>query len=360
MAAPGAPAAGHRMTRVLATVTALLCVATLVALVALSPSHLARVPLAMAFNTRAIFFPWHHDASAATNIVTPSIRRRPANDSSLQGALQAALHDAKMAPVRAAYNETTALYLAHVTSVSYCQEQHIRNWSCGPCALVPRIDGALVVADARDNFQGLVGYSALYNAVVVAFRGSMDITNWIDNFTFTKKRAYKDFPNVKVHQGFYWAYRSVATQVLPAVRKQLKMHPSASVMVTGHSLGAAVAAICTFELHFVENITVNALYSFGEPRVGNPDFSTMLHNSSIDMYRITHFRDVVPHLPPTWVGFQHTTREVFYDQFQSSYTLCDAENAEDITCSDACSPLGCTSVVDHLTYLNVTMSHLIC
>lgn len=213
-------------------------------------------------------------------------------------------------PVKVAYNETTALYLAHVTSVSYCQELHIRNWSCGPCALVPRLDGALVVADARDNFQGIVGYSTLYNAIVVAFRGSIDITNWIDNFTFTKKRAYKDFPNVKVHQGFYWAYRSVATQVLPAVRKQLKIHPNASVMVTGHSLGAAVAAICTFELHFVENITVDALYTFGEPRVGNPDFSGILHNSSIDMFRVTHFRDVVPHLPPTWVGFQHTTREV--------------------------------------------------
>lgn len=210
----------------------------------------------------------------------------------------------------AAYNESTALYLAHVTSVSYCQEPHIRNWTCQPCALVPRLDAVHVVMDKKDNFQGLVGYSALYDAVVVAFRGSMDVTNWIDNMTFIKKRAYAAYPSVKVHQGFYWVYRSVADQLVPRVRELLAAHPNASVMVTGHSLGAAVAAICAFELEFLDKVQVEALYTFGEPRVGNADFSGVLHNSSIDVFRVTHFRDVVPHLPPTWIGFQHTTREV--------------------------------------------------
>lgn len=52
--------------------------------------------------------------------------------------------------------------------------------------------------------------------------------------------------------------------------------------------------------------------------------------------------------------------QVFYDEFSSSYQLCSAEDGEDPSCSNACSPFGCTSVVDHLTYLNVTMSHLMC
>lgn len=210
----------------------------------------------------------------------------------------------------AEYNESTALYLAHVTSVSYCQEPHIRNWSCQPCALVPRLTAVQVVKDTKDNFQGLVGYSPQYDAVVVAFRGSMDLTNWIDNMTFIKKRAYHAYPAVKVHQGFYWVYRSVADQLVPAIQTLLSSYPNARVMVTGHSLGAAVAAICTFELTFLDGVVVDALYSFGEPRVGNADFSAMLHNATIDVFRITHYRDVVPHLPPTWIGFEHTTREV--------------------------------------------------
>jgi hypothetical protein len=211
---------------------------------------------------------------------------------------------------QAVYNETTALYLAHVTSVSYCQERHVQNWTCGPCALVQRLEAVKIVKDPKDNFQGLVGYSTQYNAILIAFRGSMDMMNWIDNITFIKKRAYAEYPTVKVHQGFFWVYRSVADQLIPQVKKLQEAHPDASVMVTGHSLGAAVAAICTFELQFLEKVNVDALYTFGEPRVGNSAFSGFLHNTSINVFRITHSRDVVPHLPPTWVGFEHMTREV--------------------------------------------------
>ncbi|RLN93590.1 hypothetical protein BBJ28_00016336 [Nothophytophthora sp. Chile5] len=208
------------------------------------------------------------------------------------------------------YNASTALYLAHITSVSYCQEQHIRNWSCQPCALVPPLQGVQVVEDAKDNFQGLVGYSQIYGAVVVAFRGSMDVTNWLDNLTFLKKRAYTQFPGVMVHEGFYWAYRSVASQVLTLVHKLQKLHPQASLLVSGHSLGGAVAAICAFELEYLEKLPVQALYTFGKPRVGNTNFSARLHNASMEVYRLTHFQDAVPHLPPTWTGFEHTTQEV--------------------------------------------------
>ncbi|KAG7386841.1 hypothetical protein PHYPSEUDO_015151 [Phytophthora pseudosyringae] len=214
------------------------------------------------------------------------------------------------APAASTYNETTALYLAHVTSVSYCQEQHIVHWNCQPCGLVPPLEGVQVVEDAKDNFQGLVGYSRLYDALVVAFRGSMDVTNWLDNLTFLKRRAYKEFPGVMVHEGFYWAYRSVAPQVLATLGKLRKEHPHASLMVAGHSLGGAVAAICAFELEYIEKIPVHALYTFGKPRVGNTNFSARLRNASMEVYRVTHFQDAVPHLPPTWTGFEHTTEEV--------------------------------------------------
>ncbi|KAG7398544.1 hypothetical protein PHYBOEH_010908 [Phytophthora boehmeriae] len=258
------------------------------------------------------------------------------------------------------YNATTALYLAHVTSVSYCLEKHIIDWNCQPCSLVPRLENVQVVEDAKDNFQGLVGYSPSYQAIVIAFRGSMDVTNWLDNLTFLKRRAYPEFPGVMVHMGFYWAWKSVSDQVLTILKKLQILHPHAKLLVSGHSLGGAVAAICAFELEFVEKMTVQALYTFGKPRVGNINFSGYLHNATMEVYRLTHFNDVVPHLPPTWTGFQHTTQEIFYNEFSENYRRCSQSDGEDPTCSNACSPFGCTSIVDHLTYLNITMSHLIC
>ncbi|KAI9907771.1 hypothetical protein PsorP6_003337 [Peronosclerospora sorghi] len=258
------------------------------------------------------------------------------------------------------YNETTAMYLAHITSVSYCHIQHIIEWNCQPCTLVSRLSGVKVVEDAKDNFQGLVGYSHLYNALVIAFRGSIDVTNWINNITFLKKRAYAHFPDVMVHEGFYWTYRSVALQVVSILQQLRQQYPNTSVMVAGHSLGGAVAAICAFELEYIEKIPVKALYTFGKPRVGNTKFSARLRNASMDVYRLTHFRDIVPHLPPTWTGFEHTSEEIFYDQFSATYRACSLLDGEDPTCSNTCSPFSCTSIVDHLTYMNISMSHLVC
>lgn len=259
-----------------------------------------------------------------------------------------------------AYNQTTAVYLAYVTSVAYCQAHHIRDWSCSPCALVQPLEEITVVQDKKNSFQGLVGYNRERDTVLVAFRGSMDIPNWIDNLTFIKRKAYAQYPEVKVHQGFYWVYDSVAPQVVAAVQALMATHPTAKIVVTGHSLGGAVAALSTFDLAVLHRIPVHSVYTFGEPRVGNSNFSMLLNQAVPEVYRVTHYRDAVPHLPPTWIGFRHTAQEIFYDEYASMYTVCDPEDGEDPACSDACAPFGCTSIVDHLNYLNVTMSHLIC
>lgn len=200
--------------------------------------------------------------------------------------------------------------MAHITSVSYCHASHVSNWTCGPCALVPPLLDAHVVEDTKDNFQGLVGYSSQFDAIVIAFRGSMDVSNWINNLSFFKKRAYTEFPGVMVHEGFYWVYRTVADQILTRIAEIHKTRPDAQLIVTGHSLGGAVAAICAFEMQYLEKLPVRMLYTFGKPRVGNANFSALLVNASFETYRLTHFRDVVPHLPPHWVGFHHMTQEV--------------------------------------------------
>jgi predicted lipase len=207
--------------------------------------------------------------------------------------------------------EATAIYLARVTSVAYCGAKHIRNWSCSPCALVDPLEDIHVLEDVKDKFQGLVGYNKDRNEVIVAFRGSMDISNWIDNLTFIKKKPYVQYPDVRVHQGFYWVYQSVEKQVVPAVKALLAAHPTASVMVTGHSLGGAVAALCSFDLALIHEIPVAMVYTFGEPRVGNANFSALINQAISGYFRVTHFRDVVPHLPPSWIGFRHGVQEVF-------------------------------------------------
>ncbi|CAN0470780.1 unnamed protein product, partial [Laminaria digitata] len=102
-----------------------------------------------------------------------------------------------------------------------------------------------------------------------------------------------------VHFGFCEYYQSVVAEGL-ADRAALlaRENPSYMVLVTGHSLGAAAAAVCAADLTqrmLVESGRV-VLYTLGEPRAGDGIFAEGLNDRVGTAYRVVHNRDVVPHL----------------------------------------------------------------
>ena len=58
------------------------------------------------------------------------------------------------------------------------------------------------------------------------------------------------------------------------MRTLIAAHPNTPILITGHSLGGALAVLSALdikkELMFNETIS---LYTFGAPRVGNDEFS---------------------------------------------------------------------------------------
>lgn len=129
--------------------------------------------------------------------------------------------------------------------------------------------------------------------------------------------------------------------------------PGSTVYITGHSLGAAMAGLCAFDLQAL-GYSVSG-YSFGQPRDGDSTYaSTFQERVPLGTwYRVVHYADIVPHLPPELVGFHHTSQEVWYTEDSSSFKVCDG-SGEDSSCSDSLDfP---TSVSDHLHYLNVPIS----
>ena len=82
---------------------------------------------------------------------------------------------------------------------------------------------------------------------------------------------------VLVHHGFLKAYESVRTQLRSVLTDLHDTYPTAKYRVTGHSLGAALATICAYDLA-VNAAGADGLFqevvTFGSPRVGNPAFVT--------------------------------------------------------------------------------------
>jgi predicted lipase len=72
-------------------------------------------------------------------------------------------------------------------------------------------------------------------------------------------------------------------------------------LVTGHSLGAALALLCAADLKRSGVVGSGIkLYDYGSPRVGNRAFANYMYNllGSGAVMRVVHAKDAVPHLPP--------------------------------------------------------------
>jgi len=237
---------------------------------------------------------------------------------------------------------------------SYCsrgEPTDLLNWDCFFCnKTFTRTN--VVEKIFSDDAHNLFGYVVRTEYdIVISFRGSQQsLENWITNLNFLKTDYEYGPCGCKVHSGFYQGYMYLKDQIVPTIRSLKSKYPNLPVRVTGHSLGAALATHCVADLMGVEKIPVDMLIHYGEPRVGDSGFSQWFRNLGVVTTRVTHYKDIVPHLPPKDFGFWHVPKEIWFTD-DTSYRVCDG-SGEDPTCSD--SVLG-DSIADHLTYLGVDL-----
>lgn len=97
----------------------------------------------------------------------------------------------------------------------------------------------------------------------------------------------------QVHTGFHDAFLSVRDDVLAWAAQQ----GAASICVTGHSLGAALATLAAAVLPGASLIT------FGSPMVGDADFAASFAGREI--IRFVDCCDAVTSVPPEAIGYRH-------------------------------------------------------
>lgn len=66
-----------------------------------------------------------------------------------------------------------------------------------------------------------------------------------------------------VHAGFLAAYNSVALKLLRIVRSQVTLNPSYPIVVTGHSLGGAIASLGAISIRSAHPQAHMKLFTFG-------------------------------------------------------------------------------------------------
>jgi hypothetical protein len=216
-----------------------------------------------------------------------------------------------------------------LSGAAYDSAASIESWSCSYCHKYP-FEDPKVFSNAVGGIQGFTGFSKGFNAIIVVFRGSNNIQNWILNIGTTRS-SYSLCSNCAVHSGFLSGYNLVASSVRNAVQTLKAKYRTARLIVTGHSLGGALAILCTADLKNLFG-TVDLTYTFGQPRVGNQAFANWFQATHPNIYRLIDYADIVPHLPPSNLGFLHSSHQVWYQRGMISYQLCDPEAA---TCANS-------------------------
>lgn len=166
--------------------------------------------------------------------------------------------------------------------------------------------------------------------IIVAFKGSTSMRNLKTSIQIYHERLLNvvptDLDNVselqrlqkifgrsyetaKIHKGFAMAYASVSHRVMRSIKRLIDEHPR-PVFLTGHSLGGALATICSLDVWIKLRISRRQIFvsTFGSPRVGNESFRR-IYNSAIALHwRIVVDPDMVPKVPK--VGYRHVGKKV--------------------------------------------------
>ena len=100
------------------------------------------------------------------------------------------------------------------------------------------------------------------DALVVAFRGSANVKNFLTNLRF-KLVPLQGHPTAKVHEGFQEASQGLWALLKPDLESLTDS--GRPVIFTGHSLGGATAQLCALA---AGPETVAELVTFGGPLIG--------------------------------------------------------------------------------------------
>ena len=195
-------------------------------------------------------------------------------------------------PSTTEFSLDNAFFLATACQVAY-ETGHVD----GALATAwPTLDGVVTeFSNGRDDAtdRAVTGFVDVSDdAVVLCFRGTANLEGWLTDFNAVQTAAPRD--PMYAHYGFYHGLSEVWSQILAAL-------PATSgprgIWVTGHSLGGAIATLATVQL-LDAGYTVNGTYTYGSPRVGNPNFCAAFNaQGSPPSFRFVNNDDIVPRVP---------------------------------------------------------------
>ncbi|KAJ5688803.1 hypothetical protein N7462_003195 [Penicillium macrosclerotiorum] len=220
------------------------------------------------------------------------------------------------------------------------------------CPLVQSA-GAKTLYEFNDSTEwgdvaGFLAVDTTNELIVLSFRGSRSISTWIANLDFGLTDASSLCDDCEAHSGFWKSWETVADDMTAQIESAQSSYPSYTLVLTGHSFGAAVAALGGTALRNA-GYTLD-LYTYGQPRVGNEALATYMTGQG-SLWRVTHEDDIVPKLPPMSWGFSHASPEYWVTSDNDvTVTTSDVEEVVGVDSTDGNAGTSGESISAHNWY----------
>jgi len=249
--------------------------------------------------------------------------------------------------------ENARLYM-HFAGAGYCLRS-LSSWTCPWCE-----DSYQFLRQyTNDSYNTLAYFAINYEKkeIVISFRGSYNIPNALQDADLSKVKA-NDNTNIKLHRGLQAATQSLYPLIVLELQNLTSLYKDYKVVITGHSLGAALASMTLFYLKYDNDFPETSFegYFYGQPRCGNKDYADYMNGLSIPIVRTVERADLVAHIGPASFDYYHHHHELFiYDVTNNgSAKFCNPSTYEDPDCSISLGPFY--SVMDHLVYFDVDLT----
>ncbi len=125
-----------------------------------------------------------------------------------------------------------------------------------------------------------------------------------------------------VHRGF----KREVDDLWPRLEQAL-VNNTRTLWFAGHSMGGAMAAICAgrCRLSYIRP-NPRALFTYGSPRIGSGRYVNYVQ---MEAYRWVNNNDIVPRVPPGWLGFRHKGQEIYLNAYGQIRRLCYWQRTKD-------------------------------
>ncbi len=218
--------------------------------------------------------------------------------SMLDGAAETQVYSQLAGPIESLSVLRRSLLFAELSNLSYLSR-------CEAGILANRIGFPEIRYYDNDGAQAYI-FGNEHDAVVTC-RGTQP-DDWNDlKADLDLKRAMAETAGW-VHRGF----KREVDDLWPRLEQAL-VNNTRTLWFSGHSLGAAMAAICAgrCKLSYIKS-NPRALFTYGSPRIGNRRYVNYVQ---IETYRWVNNNDIVTRVPPIWFGYRHKGREIYLNAY---------------------------------------------